>query len=187
MSGHRHPPRSCAALLLAALAIGGCSNPDAPAPGHDTAEQAQIASPGEPSPPPPAAPSSLTAAEVKRTPAQALTSFAALYVNWSYRDLTVKQRTLAAISLGSARTAEQQAAASSAGDATLAAAHLSNSGTIVSIASDQARRGLWVIVTQEQTSGSGDYEGLPAAYHVTLARLAALPGGYAVSEWLPQS
>ena len=46
---------------------------------------------------------------------------------------------------------------------------------------------MWTIVTREQTSGAGEYEGLPAAYHVTLAKLAAVGGGYAVSEWLPQS
>ncbi len=46
---------------------------------------------------------------------------------------------------------------------------------------------MWVIVTREQTGGDTQYEGLPAAYHVTLAKLASVPGGYAVSEWLPQS
>jgi adhesin HecA-like repeat protein len=118
---------------------------------------------------------------------QALTSFALLYINWSYRDLTSRQRTLAAISVGAARTAESQAAASSAGDVTLGAAHLANSGSVVSITGDQAESGLWAIVTHEQTHGSGDYEGLPPAYHVTLARVTRVPGGYAVSEWLPQS
>ena len=44
-----------------------------------------------------------------------------------------------------------------------------------------------MIVTREQTGGDTQYEGLPAAYHVTLAQLASVPGGYAVSEWLPQS
>jgi hypothetical protein len=57
----------------------------------------------------------------------------------------------------------------------------------VSIAADVSRPGTWDIVTREQTGGSTEYEGLPASYHVTLAQLARVPGGFAVSEWLPQS
>jgi hypothetical protein len=91
------------------------------------------------------------------------------------------------MSVGAARTAELQAAATSRADATLRAARIANRGTVVSIARDQTQAGAWVIVTHEQTSGAGNYEGLPPAYHVTVARLASAPGGYAVTEWLPQS
>jgi hypothetical protein len=150
-------------------------------------EDQRISSPGEPNAPPPPAASSYAAANVKNTRTEALSTFAALYVNWSYRNLTREQRTLATISVGAARIAELQAAATSAADATLRAARIANRGTVVSIAQDQSQGGSWVIVTHEQTSGAGDYEGLPAAYHVTVARLASVPGGYAVSEWLPQS
>ncbi len=185
MSGHRRI--GVAAALLTALTLCGCSNPDAPTSSRGAAEEAQVGSPGEPSAPPPPSPSDSTAAEVKPTAAQALSAFALLYVNWNSGDLFREQRALAAISVGPARIAERQAAASSASDRTLSAAHLANSGTVVSLARDQRKPGLWVIVTHEQTTGSGDYEGLPAAYHVTLARVANVPGGYAVSEWLPQS
>jgi len=173
--------------LLAALALGGCSNPDAPGIRGGSDEEAASGSPGEPSAPPPPAPSEAGAANVQGTAVRALGAFASLYVNWSYQDLTSRQRTLAAMSLGSARDAELQAAASSSSDETLRAAQLRNSGTVMSVARDQGEPGLWVIVTREQTGGSGGYEGLPPAYHVTLARLAKVPGGYAVSEWLPQS
>ena len=44
-----------------------------------------------------------------------------------------------------------------------------------------------MIVTREQTGGNTQYEGLPAAYHVTIAQLASVDGGYAVERWLPQS
>jgi hypothetical protein len=44
-----------------------------------------------------------------------------------------------------------------------------------------------VIVTREQTGGDSQYEGLAAAYHVTIAKLASVPGGYAVEQWLPES
>lgn len=187
MSSRRTGRSGCFALLLAALALGGCSNPDAPRENRASEEEQRVASPGEPNPSPPPPASSFTAAQAKPTAVQALTSFARLYVNWSYRDLTRQQQRLAAISVGAARTAELQAAASSAADLTLRAGHLVNSGTVVSVAGDQSQTGLWAIVTHEQTSGSGNYEGLPSGYHVTLARVTSVPGGYAVSEWLPQS
>ena len=110
-----------------------------------------------------------------------------LYINWSYRELAERERELAAISVGGARELERQQAASAAQDATLARAHVANSGRVVAIARELTRAGSWVIVTRERTSGSGAFQGVPAAYHVTLARLARLPGGYAVSEWLAQS
>lgn len=187
MSRARWTCRRLSLVTAAALALGGCSNPDAPAGGRISGEESAVSSPGEPKAPPPPAVSSYTATGVKRTPTEALASFAALYVNWSYASLTGEQRALAAISVGPARTAELQAAARSASDTTIRAARIANRGTAVSIARGQGQPGVWVVVTHEQTSGAGDYEGLPGAYHVTLARLASVAGGYAVSEWLPQS
>ena len=55
------------------------------------------------------------------------------------------------------------------------------------IAADLGTPGEWVLVTREETGGDTQYEGLGASYHVTLARLASVPGGYAVQEWLPQT
>jgi hypothetical protein len=124
---------------------------------------------------------------VQSTPSAALSAFSRLYSNWTYRTLTADQRRLAAMSVGAARLAERQAAASSEADTTIARGHIWNSGQIVSITGDLAQPGTWAIVTREQTGGSTQYEGLPASYHVTLARLAGVPGGWAVSEWLPQS
>lgn len=113
--------------------------------------------------------------------------FATSYVNWSYSSLATTQRALAASAVGAARGAEQQAAASTHADPTISAGRIRNSGRVVSVAAERGQPGTWVIVTREQTSGSGSYEGLPASYHVTLAKLARVSGGYAVSEWLPQS
>jgi len=124
---------------------------------------------------------------VQPSPPAALTAFAERYVNWSYRTLTAQQRALAAMAVGAARAAEQQAAATSQADTTIATGRIYNSGQVVSVGPDAAHRGLWVIVTREQTGGDTQYEGLPAGYHVTLARVASVPGGYAVSEWLPQN
>jgi pyruvate/2-oxoglutarate dehydrogenase complex dihydrolipoamide acyltransferase (E2) component len=142
---------------------------------------------GEPPAPAPASPAAQTPADVQPTPLAALTAFSRLYSNWTYQNLTSDQGALAAMSVGAARLAEQQAAASSQADTTIARGGIWNSGQIVSIAGDAAQPGAWVIVTREQTGGSAQYEGLLASYHVTLARLARVPGGYAVSEWLPQN
>jgi hypothetical protein len=173
-------------LALAAVALAGCTNPDAPSTVNST-ESSSPQNPGEPTAPPPPSPSTQTPANVQATPTKALAAFAQLYVNWSYHTLSTDQRTLAAISVGAARLSERQAAASSQDDTTIAAGHIWNSGQVISISPDLTRAGSWVIVTHEQTGGNTQYEGLPAAYHVTIAQLANVPGGYAVQEWLPQS
>jgi hypothetical protein len=180
-------PRTLAlSLAAAAVVLGGCSNPDARPTGRTVAADAGISSPGEPGAPAPPPSSTYQLTDPSPTPTAALAAFASLYVNWSYRDLAGEQRALAAISLGAARAAELQAAATSAADSTLARARIANHGTVVSIAADREQRGAWVLVTREQTSGGGDYEALASAYHVTVARVARVAGGYAVSEWLPQ-
>jgi hypothetical protein len=118
---------------------------------------------------------------------KALAAFARLYTNWTYRTLSSDQQTLAAMSVGAARLSEREAAASSRDDTTIARGRIYNRGEIVSIARDLVRSESWVIVTREQTGGDTQYERLPAAYHVTIARLARVQGGYAVAQWLPQS
>jgi hypothetical protein len=180
---------AAAATTLAALALTGCSNPDAPGAGSPTTATPASAArnAGEPPGPAPTPAASQAPLKVQPTPQAALTAFAELYINWSYHTLNAQQRTLAAISIGAARLAEQQAAASSAADSTIGQGQIHNSGQVTSLAPELTRRGMWVIVTREQTGGDTQYEGLPSAYHVTLARLARVPGGYAVSEWLPQT
>jgi hypothetical protein len=109
------------------------------------------------------------------------------YVNWTYRTLSEDQQALARSSVGAARLSEQQAAAQSRNDTAIIRGRVWNRGQTISIAPDLGAPGTWVVVTREQTGGNSEYEGLPAQYHVTLAKLAALPGGYAVEQWLPQS
>jgi hypothetical protein len=178
------------ALIVLALApplLCGCTNPDAPS---TTASEERAGSPqntGEPQAPPPPSSTAQTPSAVQKTPVEALEAFARLYVNWTYRTLTSNQHQLAAMAVGPARLAEQQAAASSRADTTIARAHIYNTGKIVSIAPDRAHTGMWVIVTREQTVGGSEYQGLPAAYHVTIAKLTNVPQGFAVAEWSPQS
>lgn len=183
-------PRATMLAVSLALACGatGCTNPDAQSEGEQAGtSNSSPQNVGEPQAPPPPHASGQGPAEIQATPQRALTAFAGLYINWNYRTLGSIERTLAAISIGAARQAEEQAAASSASDSTIAQGHIHNSGQVVSVAADAAQAGTWVIVTRERTGGNSEYEGLPASYHVTLARLGRVQGGYAVSEWLPQS
>ncbi len=176
----------CVCMLLAGVTLAGCTNPDAP----NSLQGTSTASPqntGEPAAPAPPTPAAQAPAGMQPTPAEALAAFSGLYSNWTYRTLSSNQERLAAMSVGAARLAEQQAAASSQADTTIARGHIYNSGEILSIAADVSHPGMWVIATLEQTGGDSQYEGLPASYHVTLAQLARVPGGYAVSQWLPKN
>jgi len=186
MSRHAVRPIIPVCVLLAAVALTGCTNPDAPSSVQGTSTGSPQNT-GEPPAPVPPTPAAQAPAGVQPTPAKALAAFSALYTNWTYRTLSSNQQRLAAMSVGAARLAEQQAAASSRADTTITRGHIYNTGQIISIAPDASRPDRWVIVTREQTSGDTQYEGLPATYHVTLAQLARLPGGYAVSQWLPEN
>jgi hypothetical protein len=183
------PTREVLALsaVLGAGALVGCANPDAPstAPGRHTAGSLQNV--GELRAPTPPSPAAQAPEDAQSSPSAAARAFGELYVNWSYETLGADQRALAGISIGAARLSERQAAAASARDSTIARAHVFNRGSVVSVAPDALRAGWWAIVTREQTGGDRQYEGLPAAYHVTLAQLASVPGGWAVEQWLPQS
>jgi len=173
--------------VSAAALLAGCRNPDAPTGAPVAQTRAVAGTAGEPGVAAPPAAARESPRDVLRTPQLALVAFADLYINWSYRSLGQHQMLLAAMSVGAARLAESQAAAVSGGDGTIARAHLRNSGTVVSVAPERGDAGRWVLVTRERTGGDGEYEGLASSFHVTLARVVAVPGGYAVSEWLPQN
>jgi len=173
-----------AALVAGALAASGCANPDAPVAGR--ASQEKAANVGEPASPPPRPPSSEHVTATQSTAGAAVERFAAVYTNWDCRTLAADQRTLAAIAVGPARLQARQAAAS-ARNQTLIADRVWNRGETLAVASDRARPGWWLIVTREQTGGEGEYAALPTTYHLTLARAVPVSGGWAVSEWQPQS
>jgi hypothetical protein len=122
------------------------------------------------------------------TPRAAVLRYTHLYVNWSSGQLVARQLKLAEISIGAAKLQAKQAAASTTADTQLTADHVTNHGQIVS---DQPgsgpAAGKWVIVTTEKTVGAGDYQGLPAAVHVTYATVTHLSSGWVISQWAPQS
>jgi hypothetical protein len=183
--------RSRRTLLLVAIAgasaLAGCSNPDAPVASNSTTSAATPGNIGEPTASPVPSPASQAPSGVQATPQRALASYAGRYSNWSYQTLTADQEALARSSVGAARLTEQQAAAQSRNDTAIRRGHVWNRGQTISITPDLAAPGMWVVVTREKTGGNSEYEGLPASYHVTLAKLATVHGGYAVEEWLPQS
>jgi hypothetical protein len=166
-----------------AVVVAGCVNPDA----HQPRPAIRTGSPGEPAAPPPRNPAVEASSAARPTPQKTLENFARLYINWNYQDLANVQHRLAVESVGAARADERLAAAQTSRDTTLARAHLWNHGALVSLAPDRARPGIWVVVTREQTGGTGGYEALPAGYHVALARIARVTGGWAVDAWEPQS
>lgn len=121
------------------------------------------------------------------TAREAVVRYARLYINWNPATLAVDQRRLAGLSIGAARLTAQQQAASTATDRTLHTDHLANHGTVVSAAPGTgAERGRWVIVTREQTTGTGSYHALPYQLHVILATVTHTRGGWVIAQWSPQ-
>jgi hypothetical protein len=131
---------------------------------------------------------SVSPAGVASSPQQALRRYALVYINWRASDLREREQQLAAISIGAAKLTAEQTAASESGTEALVANDVANSGQLVAITPGEGPdAGQWVIVTQEQTSGTGAYAGLPTAPHVTLAQVRHLKNGWAVSAWNPAS
>lgn len=131
------------------------------------------------------APMRLSAASLAPTPQAALARFARLYINWSAAQLPERARQLATLSIGQAH-AEAFLIAERA--QTLERYRVTNSGTVVALAPGQGdEQGRWAVVTNELTSGSGPYLGLPATSHVTWATVTRQANGYVVTTWYPAS
>jgi hypothetical protein len=98
---------------------------------------------------------------IAHTPQGALRRYALAYVNWDAATLVAHERQLAALAIGPARLAALQTAAGlGAGGSALATHRVRNTGTVLAIAPGEgAASGRWVVVTQEQTSGTGAYAG----------------------------
>ncbi len=122
------------------------------------------------------------------SPEAALRRYALAYTTWQAATLVAHEHRLAALAVGPARLAALQTAASLGGASELAAHRVQNTGAVLAIAPGQgSARGRWVVVTQEQTIGTGAYAGLPSSLHVTLARIIPAGGGWVVWGWWPGS
>jgi hypothetical protein len=189
-------------VALLAVAIGGCGlhNPYQSSTRQTTTTPTTTAAArpdrGDPGPerggtipkPAQAAQDKLAPGAARPTPETTLARYARAYLNWDAAHVVAIQRTLASISLGQARAQALQAAASASRDRTLTASDITNRGQVVAISPGRAAAaGKWVIVTSEQTSGQGDYQGLPPTLHIIYAQLTNTPGGSVVSAWQPQN
>ena len=199
---HTKPLLATALLVCSALVLAGCGITD-PYSAKQPATTA-TSSPGPTSAPTASAdpaperggtiPSAARAAQSRLaadagrpTPQVALERYARVYDNWSAKTVAAAQDQLAAISLNQARAQALQAAASYARDQTLQQSAVANSGRLVAITESLTTPGQWVLVTSEQTTGNGDYAGLPPTLHITYAQVTRTPSGWVVSDWSPQN
>jgi hypothetical protein len=196
---HRRPTAALLLVALGAAALTGCGITD-PYSARQPASTATVTSTSAVTSADPAperggtipagaraAQSRIAASATRTTPDATLEQYARLYVNWSAHRVVAVQHQLAALSVGQARAQALQAAASYTRDQTLAQSGIANSGHLVAITPSLTTSGLWVIVTSEQTTGKGDYSGLPPTLHVIYAGLTRTPSGWVVSEWAPQN
>lgn len=139
-----------------------------------------------PSPPPKAQ----TAAGGAPTAAQAIRAFVTAYINWTAQTVARDMRSLAARSVGQARSAMQLAAAGTASDYELQRGGIGNHGTVEAVAPLPGRRDQYVVVTLESTTATNTtaYQGLLPAWHVSLATVTEPSRGrWVLSGWQPES
>jgi hypothetical protein len=120
----------------------------------------------------------------------AIRAFAAAYINWNAHTVVAVMRTLAAASIGQARSAMQLAAAGAARDYELQRGGIANSGTVEAVAPLAGSRDEYVVVTQERTTAANTtaYQGLRPAWHLTIATVTRVGGGgWVLSGWQPES
>lgn len=173
-----------ASLLCLALALAGCG-----ATGHASPDASRLATARRtheyPSPRPP----SQTARGSTGSAQAAIRSFASAYINWSADTVAADMRSLAARSVGQARSAMQLAAAQTASDYQLQQAGIVNSGAVEAVARLAGPPGEYVVVTREATTATDTtaYQGLRPAWHVTVATVTRLSDGHwVVSGWQPE-
>jgi hypothetical protein len=139
-------------------------------------------------PSPPAPPQTATGGA--STPVEAITKFAAAYINWTAQTVAADMHTLAAQSVGQARSAMALAAAETAGDYELRRGGIANHGTVEAVAPLAGRPNQCVVVTLEFTTATNTtaYEGLLPAWHVAVATVIETPAGrWALSAWQPEN
>jgi hypothetical protein len=125
-----------------------------------------------------------------RGAAAAVVAFATAYINWDAQSVTGDMRTLAAGSVGQARSAMQLAAAETASDYELERGGIANRGSIEAVAQLRGRRDEYVVVTRELTTATATtaYQGLQPAWHVAVASVVQeRPGVWVISGWQPES
>jgi hypothetical protein len=128
-------------------------------------------------------------APVASSAPEALARFARTYINWNAADVRSRLSRLAADCVGQARTAIQLEAAQTGADPELRQAGIANHGSVEAITSLAGSTRRYVVVTRERTTAtdSSAYQGLAAAWHLTVATMARRGGGWVISGWQPES
>jgi hypothetical protein len=194
--------RRAIAVALCALACAACGGGHAARPRNTPSRRSQAAKSlaqahaaealaqaqathEYPSPPP----KPQTATGGLPSPIQAIRRFVTAYINWTAPTVAPDMRALAARSVGQARSAMQLAAAGTADDYELQRGGIANHGFVEAVAPLPGRRNQFVVVTLESTTATSTtaYEGLLPAWHVAVAGVAQLRGGWVVSSWQPES
>ncbi len=138
----------------------------------------------------PAAPPLQTAASGSSSPTVVIQAFATAYINWSYRNVAATMRALTLVSVGQARSEMTLAAAQTAQDYELRRGAISNAGTVEAIAPVLGQPRQYAVVTRELTTAADTtaYQGLGAAWHLSLATVTRLPAGqWVLSAWQPEN
>jgi hypothetical protein len=163
-------------LIAVCLGLSGCAALT-PAPGTSTNEVA------------PPRPATQRVTGAKRSAEQAIRHFAMAYINWNAQTIAADMRSLAAQSIGQARSAVQLAAAETAQDYELKQGGIANRGRVEAIAPLAGQRDRYVVVTLERTMAANTtaYQGLRPAWHVALATVTELGSGqWVISAWQPE-
>jgi len=121
--------RAAATMLCSMLVAAGCGATHRKASATASKLVQAEATHEYPSPAPPRQTSSQTAP----TAIQAIHEFAAAYINWTAQTVAADMRSLAAQSIGQARSAMALAAAETAGDYELMRGGIANDGTVEAV------------------------------------------------------
>ncbi len=185
----------CAPLYLACLALSGCGAVGVTATIIRTGSTTEPArsvhagatAPGDGSPRNQGAgPSSGFSPQA----AEVVIAFADAYINWDSHTVSSDMQTLAAESIGQARSAMELAAGETARDYELQRGGIANSGQIEAVGPLTGSSDQWVVVTRERTTAtaSNAYQGLQPAWHVIVASAVRLSSGrWVVSQWQPEN
>jgi hypothetical protein len=176
--------RRLAALVAVAVWAAGCGG-GRPAAGQRSKLAVAQATHEYPSPKPPLQAASATSSRA----VEAVRSFASAYINWTADTVVTDMRGLASRSIGQARSTLELAAAQTASDYELEQGGISNSGAVEAVAPLPSDGDRYIVVTRESTAATNTtaYQGLRPAWHVAIATVSWVQGGWVVSGWQPES
>jgi hypothetical protein len=171
-----------------ALALAGCAATSASRSQTAPPRPAAQAQTTHERPSPPSAPEPVNSAADSQQ--RAVLEFAERYINWTPETVAGQMQTLAAQSVGQARSAMELAAAQTAHDYELQQGGISNSGAVEAISPLFTGHNRYAVITRETTTATNStaYQGLHPAWHLAIATVIEVsPGRWVLSGWQPQN